>query len=151
MILEVRAVPPIYKNAFVVGCERTREAVIIEWTDRDPADTRFEGTARELLRLQLPSPIHPLGEMTFNPIARRGEPEWRVMYVGVGDSGTGEQRDVRRLTPQRLCTRGGRTFSAPTFGRWDCQRAVARWFGSSPPGRGSPTRSTTTPVRRCGT
>ena len=33
MILEVRAVPPIYKNAFVVGCERTREAIVI-----DPGD-----------------------------------------------------------------------------------------------------------------
>jgi glyoxylase-like metal-dependent hydrolase (beta-lactamase superfamily II) len=33
MILEVRAVPPFDKNGFVVGCERTREAVII-----DPGD-----------------------------------------------------------------------------------------------------------------
>jgi hydroxyacylglutathione hydrolase len=33
MILEVRAVPPFYKNGFVVGCERTREAVLI-----DPGD-----------------------------------------------------------------------------------------------------------------
>jgi glyoxylase-like metal-dependent hydrolase (beta-lactamase superfamily II) len=33
MILEVRAVPPFYKNGFVVGCERTREAVVI-----DPGD-----------------------------------------------------------------------------------------------------------------
>jgi hydroxyacylglutathione hydrolase len=33
MILEVRAVAPFYKNGFVVGCERTREAVII-----DPGD-----------------------------------------------------------------------------------------------------------------
>lgn len=33
MILEVRAVPPIYKNGFVVGCERTREAIVI-----DPGD-----------------------------------------------------------------------------------------------------------------
>ena len=40
--------------------------------------------------------------MTFNPAARRGDPDWRVMYVGVGDSGTGEQRDIRRLNPQRL-------------------------------------------------
>ena len=30
MILEVRAVAPFYKNGFVVGCERTREAVIID-------------------------------------------------------------------------------------------------------------------------
>jgi glucose/arabinose dehydrogenase len=58
--------------------------------------------------MQLASPIHPLGEMTFNPTARRGEPEWRVMYVGVGDSGTGEQRDIRRLIPQRLDTVNGK-------------------------------------------
>ena len=30
MILEVRAVPPFYKNGFVVGCERTHEAVVID-------------------------------------------------------------------------------------------------------------------------
>jgi glucose/arabinose dehydrogenase len=40
--------------------------------------------------------------MAFNPAARRGDPDWRVMYVGVGDSGSGEQRDIRRLNPQRL-------------------------------------------------
>ena len=33
MILEVRAVAPFYKNGFVLGCERTREAVVI-----DPGD-----------------------------------------------------------------------------------------------------------------
>ena len=33
MIVEVRAVAPFYKNGFVVGCERTREAVVI-----DPGD-----------------------------------------------------------------------------------------------------------------
>lgn len=33
MLFEVRAVPPFYKNGFVVGCERTRTAVLI-----DPGD-----------------------------------------------------------------------------------------------------------------
>ena len=33
MILEVRAVAPFYKNGFVVGCPRTREAIVI-----DPGD-----------------------------------------------------------------------------------------------------------------
>ncbi len=37
MILEVRAVPPFYKNGFVVGCERTREAIVI-----DPGDEADE-------------------------------------------------------------------------------------------------------------
>jgi len=85
-----------------------REAVLIEWTDRDITNTTFEGTARELMRLQQPTPIHPMGEMTFNPAARRGDPEWRVMYIGSGDAGTGEQRDSRRLDPQRLDTLVGK-------------------------------------------
>src|SRR4051812_26971860 len=33
MILETRAVAPFYKNGFVVGCERTREGILI-----DPGD-----------------------------------------------------------------------------------------------------------------
>ncbi len=90
------------------GARITRENVVIEWTDRNIANTTFEGTARELLRMQLASPIHPLGEMTFNPTARRGDPDWRVMYVGVGDAGTGEQRDIRRLNPQRLDNLNGK-------------------------------------------
>ena len=85
-----------------------REAVLIEWKDRNTANRTFEGTARELLRLQQPLAIHPMGEMTFNPVARRGGPDWRVMYIGSGDAGTGEQRDGRRLNPQRLDTLVGK-------------------------------------------
>ncbi len=33
MILEVRAAPPFYKNGYLVGCERTHEAILI-----DPGD-----------------------------------------------------------------------------------------------------------------
>ena len=85
-----------------------REAVLIEWKDRNTANTTFEGTARELMRLQQPLAIHPMGEMTFNPVARRGDPDWRVMYIGSGDAGSGEQRDSRRLNPQRLDTLVGK-------------------------------------------
>jgi hypothetical protein len=81
-----------------------REAVLIEWKDRNTANATFEGTARELMRLQQPLAIHPMGELTFNPVARRRDPDWRVMYIGSGDAGTGEQRDSRRLNPQRLDT-----------------------------------------------
>jgi glyoxylase-like metal-dependent hydrolase (beta-lactamase superfamily II) len=45
MILEVRAVAPFYKNGFVVGCERTRAAVLI-----DPGDEvdQLLGAVRDL-------------------------------------------------------------------------------------------------------
>jgi mono/diheme cytochrome c family protein len=85
-----------------------RDVVLIEWTDRNPANATFEGTARELMRVQHPLPQHPLGEMTFNPVARPGDADWRVMYLGAGDSGSGEQRDSRRLNPQRLDTLVGK-------------------------------------------
>ena len=85
-----------------------REMVLVEWTDTNPSNDTFEGTAREVLRLQEPTPIHPLGEMTFNPSARLGDADWRVMYLGSGDSGSGEQKDSRRLNPQRLDTLVGK-------------------------------------------
>ena len=85
-----------------------REVVLIEWTDRNPANATFEGSARELLRVQHPLPQHPLGELTFNRVARRGDPDWRVMYLGAGDSGSGDQRDSRRINPQRLDTLVGK-------------------------------------------
>ena len=95
---------PAVPTPTVEGKIIQREMVLIEWTDRNPSNDTFEGTARELLRVQQPTPIHPLGEMTFNPTARRGDADWRVMYLGAGDAGSGEQRDARRLNPQRLDT-----------------------------------------------
>jgi hypothetical protein len=84
------------------------ESVLIEWTDTDLRNTAFEGTAREILRVQFNGRIHPMGEVVFHPTARRGDPEWRVMYIGVGDGGAGESRTVIRPNPQRLDTLVGK-------------------------------------------
>jgi hypothetical protein len=87
----------------------TREGVLIEWTDTNRSNATFEGSARELLRLQLNARIHPLGDVVFNPAARRGDADWRVMYIGVGDGGAGESpRPDTRSNPQRLDTLVGK-------------------------------------------
>ncbi len=79
------------------------EGVLVEWTDTRPSNTTFEGTARELLRVQLNTTSHPLGDMIFNPAARAGDPDWRVLYLECGDSASGESNDSRmRSNPQRL-------------------------------------------------
>ena len=79
------------------------EGVLIEWTDSDPSNSTFEGTARELLRVQLNTTSHPLGDLIFNPTARRGDPDWRVLYMECGDGASGESTDVAiRSNPQRL-------------------------------------------------
>jgi hypothetical protein len=84
------------------------EAVLIEWTDTNTANSTFEGTAREVMRLQLNGRFHPFGEISFNPTARRGDPEWRVAYIGSGDGGSGEETGEIRQNPQRLDTLVGK-------------------------------------------
>jgi len=84
------------------------ESILIEWTDTNVRNTVFEGTAREVLRVQLNHRIHPMGELVFHPAARRGDPEWRVMYIGHGDGGSGEMRTIARPNPQRLDTLVGK-------------------------------------------
>lgn len=88
--------------------ETLREGVLIEWTDTNTNNATFEGTAREIMRLQLNRHIHPLGDLVFNPAARPGDPEWRVMYVSCGDTGSGESRTAIRSNPQRLDTLVGK-------------------------------------------
>ena len=86
-----------------------REDVLVESTDTNISNTTFEGTAREILRVQLTRNSHPLNDMAFNPTARPGDPEWRVMYVSCGDAASGESPDpTTRLNPQRLDTMIGK-------------------------------------------
>ena len=85
-----------------------REAVLIEWTDANPSNSTFEGTAREIMRVQLNTRIHPMGDFIFNPLARPGDPDWRVMYISCGDGGAGEARTAIRSHPQRLDTLVGK-------------------------------------------
>ena len=81
------------------------QGVLIEWTDSDPSNNTFEGTAREVFRIWLNTRVHQLGEVIFNPTARRGDADWRVLYVHVGDGGSGESKNVEiRPNPQRLDT-----------------------------------------------
>ena len=79
------------------------EGVLVEWTDSNPSNSTFEGTARELFRVQLNTRSHPLGDLIFNPTARPGDPDWRVLYIECGDGASGESRITEiRSNPQRL-------------------------------------------------
>jgi hypothetical protein len=85
-----------------------RHAVVVEWKDTNVSNSTFEGTAREILRVEHNTRIHPMGDLIFNPTARPGSPDWRVLYIGCGDSGSGELRNAMRLNPQRLDTLVGK-------------------------------------------
>src|SRR5260370_20002507 len=79
-----------------------REAVVIEWTDTNLSNSTFEGTVRERMRLHYSCRIHPMADLIFNPTARPGDPDWRVMYIATGDGGNGQQTSSVRSNPQRL-------------------------------------------------
>jgi hydroxyacylglutathione hydrolase len=50
MVLEVRAVAPFYKNGFVVGCERTRDAIVID--PGDEAEQLIDAVRRHSLTVR---------------------------------------------------------------------------------------------------
>jgi hypothetical protein len=83
--------------------------VLIEWTDTNTNNATFEGSARELLRIDARDRIHPMGDIIFNPAAGPDDPDWRMMYVSIGDAGNGEQsQSTVRPTPQMLSAFGGK-------------------------------------------
>ncbi|MAT71992.1 MAG: hypothetical protein CMJ58_21010 [Planctomycetaceae bacterium] len=81
--------------------------VLVEWTDTNPVNATFEGTARELLRIGQASRIHPMGDIVFNPNAAPGDADWRMMYVAIGDGATGENGSTRSV-PQTLDNLAGK-------------------------------------------
>jgi mono/diheme cytochrome c family protein len=103
-----KTTPALAKPATPGDPRFERDLVIVEWTDSNIKNTTFKGAAREVFRLYVPGLFHPLNEITFNPAARPGDPDWRVMYLGIGDAGTGERPGPMRLHAQRLDTFQGK-------------------------------------------
>ncbi len=64
------------------------EGVLIEWTDTNPSNATFEGTARELMRVRLNTRSHPDGRPDLQPDGASGRP--------------GLARDVRRSRRRRV-------------------------------------------------
>lgn len=62
--------------------------VISEWKTTDPLAVPFEGSRRELLRINMVGPSHGVQELTFNPLAQSGDEDYGLIYLGVGDGGS---------------------------------------------------------------
>ena len=66
--------------------------VLTEWKAADPKAKVFKGTDREILRIDNASQAHGMQELTFNPFAKKGDPDYGLLYIGYGDGGTAEKR-----------------------------------------------------------
>ncbi|QMU28247.1 PQQ-dependent sugar dehydrogenase [Adhaeribacter radiodurans] len=66
--------------------------VLTEWKLPNPNAPVFAGQGRELLRVNMVNQIHGVQEITFNPFAKPGSPEYGLLYIGIGDGGAAEQK-----------------------------------------------------------
>ncbi|WP_018620475.1 PQQ-dependent sugar dehydrogenase [Spirosoma luteum] len=64
--------------------------VVTEWKLEDPSATVFRGKPRELMRVDVVSPIHGMQEIAFNPLATQGNSDFGCLYIGIGDGGATE-------------------------------------------------------------
>lgn len=62
--------------------------VVVEWRVHADDPNRIDPTsARELLRIEQPLADHNIGQIGFSPNAGAGDPDFGLLYAGIGDGG----------------------------------------------------------------
>ncbi|MFL5787640.1 MAG: PQQ-dependent sugar dehydrogenase [Flavisolibacter sp.] len=63
--------------------------VVTEWKT-DPKKFPFSGTGREIFRINMPTGIHGMQEISFNRHAKPGDKDYGMLYISIGDGGSVE-------------------------------------------------------------
>ncbi len=80
------------------------DTVLLEWRSQDPGSAFYDGgPPRELMRIEQPYRIHNGRQIAFKPGAVLGDPDFGLLYLGVGDGGG-------RWDPLNLSQNLGRVF-----------------------------------------
>lgn len=95
--------------------------VLTEWKTASPRSPHFEGESRELMRVDMVAGIHGFQEITFRAEAKKGDADYGLLYIGVGDGGSAENGypflahstsriwgSVLRIDPLQRNSRNGR-------------------------------------------
>lgn len=64
--------------------------VLSEWKTDDPKAFPFKGKSREMFRANMVHSFHGVQETTFNPLAKPGDEDYGLLYIGVGDGSSVE-------------------------------------------------------------
>lgn len=68
----------------------THDTVLHEWTAKTAGAATYDGGApRELFRVRQPYANHNGGMVAFNPTATPGDDDFGLLFVGIGDGGSG--------------------------------------------------------------
>jgi glucose/arabinose dehydrogenase len=69
---------------------RSHDTVLLEWTAKDPSAASYDGgPPKEMFRAAHPFPNHNGGQIAFNPLAKAGDADFGLLYVGFADGGAG--------------------------------------------------------------
>lgn len=59
--------------------------VVSEWETKVPTESKFSGTRRELLRVDMIGSSHGFQDLTFNPTSKPKSVDYGLLYLGIGD------------------------------------------------------------------
>ncbi|WP_187261236.1 PQQ-dependent sugar dehydrogenase [Pontibacter beigongshangensis] len=68
----------------------TLQWVLTRWVATDPAAATFAGTKEEMVRMEFTTQIHGTQDITFNPYAEKGSPDYGMLYICQGEGGASE-------------------------------------------------------------
>ena len=97
----------------------------------------FAGTHREVLRIGFGGQIHGIQQIDFNPTAKRGDEDYGLLYLAVGDGGLGVGNNdpqnlamphgkMLRIDPRRRTAPTAGTASRPSTRSWAGRARSAR-------------------------
>ncbi|MBD5781740.1 PQQ-dependent sugar dehydrogenase [Pelagicoccus sp. NFK12] len=69
------------------GRKAKLQYVVTEWQVEAGTRASIEGEGRELLRIEMVDTSHGMQELAFDPYSRRGDRNFGLLYIGVGDGG----------------------------------------------------------------
>lgn len=66
------------------------QCVFSEWKINDPNSGMFAGKRRDLLRIDMPTAVHGMQDVAFNPHSQPTDSDYGLLYVSMGDGGSAE-------------------------------------------------------------
>lgn len=69
----------------------TLQWVLTEWKADDPKAFSFSGKGRELFRVDMVQGIHGVQQIAFNPLVKKVDKDYGLLYVCIGDGGSAEK------------------------------------------------------------
>jgi mono/diheme cytochrome c family protein len=80
--------PAINDNDYVDSVGVALQWVLSEWTPDEVSARVFEGSRREVLRINTPTTAHGFQDIGFAPVKDKNDPDYAKLYIGTGDGGS---------------------------------------------------------------